>query len=687
VRLAGAAAPLGIGSMSTDSPNESTSIPYVPAVDGLRAVAIAAVLVYHASPETLPGGFTGVDVFFVLSGFLITSILLRDLGTGRASLREFYLRRIQRLLPNIVVTVGVVLALWHAWMLPSAARQAGAHGLWSLVNLSNFYVWSFLGGYWDDAAEAAPFTHLWSLGVEEQFYLLYPVALALLVRSQRPRLFAWLALAALASFAAGWYATRSSPASAFYLLPTRLWELLLGALVAVHRARAPHPPGVAAREWLGWVGLACVFGGYGAIGERTPFPGAAALAPTLGTVLLLLAVLDGETRIARALSHRALVATGLVSYSLYLWHWPLILFGRAQAELRDWPSARGAWAGAAASIVVAVAVYFAVERPLRRRGPGRRQRLQTIAAGFGVAAAASAWLATRPISIDPGDRFATPSFAGQLYDTGRSASDDPSSSIRYADVDFERAPAREPDLWRTGGIVHRHGGGDPQVVVLGSSQGLMYGRMIDDVCRELGLSVAFLTADEGAPALFHTSTSGNFPTRELARQFDDARRHWLRTWRPEAIVLADLWDFRMRTPRRFDAQLRVFLTEVSPIAERILFVAQVPVIANAAHVNLRELVLWRAGEDSVLPRLAPDELEPRRRRAIAIAEAAAASFPKLRIVRADLPFLREDGSVRYAEGRDFYYADDDHLAQAGAELVRDLFVRELREAHRAAQVE
>lgn len=680
----GATAPTRIGSMSTASPNESRSIPYVPAVDGLRALAIAAVLVYHARPATLPGGFTGVDVFFVLSGFLITSILLRDLAAGRASLREFYLRRIQRLLPNIVATVLVVLALWHARMLPSASRQAGAHGLWSLVNLSNFYVWGFLGGYWDDAAEAAPFTHLWSLGVEEQFYLLYPAALALLVRSQRSRVFAWLALAALASFVASWIVTSSSPSSAFYLLPTRLWELLLGALVALHRARTPRPPGVVAREWLGWLGLVCVFAGYAAIGERTPFPGTAALAPTLGTVLLLLAVLDSETRIARALSHRALVATGLVSYSLYLWHWPLILFGRAQAELRDWPSEWGAWMGAAASIAVAIAVYFAVERPLRRRGPGRRRRLQVIAAGFGVAVAASAWLASRPISIDPHDRFATPSFSGQLYDTGRSANDDPSSSIRYADVDFERAPAREPDLWRTGGIVHRHGGGDPQVVVLGSSQALMYGRMIDDVCRELGLSVAFLTADEGAPALFRTSTSGNFPTRELAREFDDTRRHWLRTWRPEAIVLADLWDFRMRAPRRFDARLRAFLTEVSPLVERVLFVAQVPVIANAEHLNLRELVLWRMGEGGALPRLAQDEFAVARRRSLAIAESAGESFPKLRILRADLPFVREDGSVRYADGREFYYADDDHLAQAGAERVRDLFAEALREAHRAA---
>ena len=173
--------------MSPPTPRDPAPIPYVAALDGIRALAIAAVLVFHASPSTLPGGFTGVDVFFVLSGFLITSILLRDIARGSLALGEFYLRRIQRLAPNVVLTVLVVLALWHAWMLPSAARQAGAHGLWSLANLANFYVWRHLGGYWGDAAEAAPFTHLWSLGVEEQFYLFLPALLALLVRRRPER--------------------------------------------------------------------------------------------------------------------------------------------------------------------------------------------------------------------------------------------------------------------------------------------------------------------------------------------------------------------------------------------------------------------------------------------------------------------------------------------------------------------
>ena len=166
--------------------------PYLLPLDGVRAVAILAVIVFHVWPIALKGGFTGVDVFFVLSGFLITSILLQDIHEGNFSIREFYLRRIQRLLPNLLVTVLFVLLLWALWMPSSATRQTGCHGLWTLFNLSNIYVWRELGGYWGDTAEAAPLTHTWSLGIEEQFYLVFPFFLLLVVKLQPARVHFWL---------------------------------------------------------------------------------------------------------------------------------------------------------------------------------------------------------------------------------------------------------------------------------------------------------------------------------------------------------------------------------------------------------------------------------------------------------------------------------------------------------------
>ena len=198
-------------------------MPYVAPLDGIRAIAILAVLLFHAWPVALRGGFTGVDVFFVLSGFLITSIILHDIREGSFSIREFYLRRIQRLLPNAVVTILAVLLLWTFLMPPSAAIQPGEHGLWTLFNLSNLYIWKNLGDYWGNNAKLAPLTHFWSLGIEEQFYLFFPTFLLLLARFQRSRVRLCLTAAAVFSFLMCLYGTHTHPVATFFLLPTRVW--------------------------------------------------------------------------------------------------------------------------------------------------------------------------------------------------------------------------------------------------------------------------------------------------------------------------------------------------------------------------------------------------------------------------------------------------------------------------------
>ena len=251
---------------------------YSAPLDGLRAIAILVVLIFHMAPAALPGGFIGVDVFYVLSGFLITSILVAGIDRGTFSFAEFYRRRIQRLLPNVIVTVLATVALWSLFLMPSAARQAAAHGVWALVSLSNVYVLNFLGGYWGNAAETAPLTHTWSLGVEEQFYLLYPALLVLLARLARARLRAWLIGIALASFALSVWLTPRAPAFAFYMLPTRMWQLLAGAIVALPGGAFPLRALVTSRA-AGWLGLAVVLGGSMWI-PSDGFPGWIALVPT-----------------------------------------------------------------------------------------------------------------------------------------------------------------------------------------------------------------------------------------------------------------------------------------------------------------------------------------------------------------------------------------------------------------------
>jgi peptidoglycan/LPS O-acetylase OafA/YrhL len=667
------------------------SIAYLKPLDGIRAISIIAVLIFHISPSALRGGFTGVDVFFVISGFLITSIILNDLREGCFSLREFYLRRFQRLLPNAIATVLGTLVLWSFFFPASTARATGSHALWTLVNASNLYVWRNLGGYWGDSAEWFPLTHTWSLGIEEQFYLLFPGTLLLLIRLRPGRLKLWLAVATALSFGACLYGSYARPSATFHLLPTRVWELLLGALLATHRTSlhgkgpAAGPPWTKARTPVGWVGIILVFSGFVAIGERATFPGWVSLGPTVGATLLLWSVADGETALSRWLSSRFMVRTGKLSYSLYLWHWPLITFGKIEAVLHGLPKLAGAMAGGAAGIILAWAAYEYVEQPLRHRGAGRRGRIATIAAGFALVALFAGCLAARPRVADPQHVFNTPASSMRTFEVGRDRDyRDWLSSVALYDVYAPPVPAQPVDCWRTGGIVHLYGGGKPQVVVLGSSQALMYSKLIDDICHDLGVSVAFLASANDSTVFFESHVSGSFPSPQLAHEFDEARRRFLREWQPELVVAIDRWDGRATGADGFEAKLRPFLSEVAPLAGRILFVSQVPAHRVGNIANLREMVTAQMSGGRGLPRLFPDSLDELRRQIATRAESLTADFKNLRVLRADIPFYKEDGSIRYAEGRDFYYIDGNHLSDGGSEVLRDLFQRAISDAHSGA---
>lgn len=644
---------------------------YSAPIDGLRAVAIVAVLVFHITPQLLPGGFVGVDVFFVVSGFLITSILLHDIRAREFSIREFYLRRIQRLLPNVIATVAAVLLLW-AWLLPpSTARQTATHGLWALFNGSNIYIFKYLGGYWGNAAEMAPLTHTWSLGVEEQFYLVFPLTLLALSRTRR--LEVWLLTIAAASLAFCIYKTPINQPSGFYLLHARVWQLLFGA------ALAARPIAIATkgrRELVGLVGLAMIAVSVALFGKNVVFPGYAALLPTVGTVMALAAISSGESFVASALSTAPMVTIGKLSYSLYLWHWPLITLGKLQAELRGADPAMGAIIGGLAGIALSVVAYVAIEKPLRNRGAGRQWRLAVIGVAFASTVVMARSQSTRALVADPQHRFNTPVFRGFVYNTGQPAGPELAQSTRYYDVTFPLAPPEAAESWKTGGIQHRYGGAPLRVVVIGSSHALMYSQLIDDICRDRGISVAFLGIDGRSIFGEPVASGATTPTPD----FYAARHRWLEAWAPDVVVTIDKWDNRADPIDLFEPRLRQLFREMSALTPHVLWVSQVPVLTGGDDLNYREFVNWRTQPGQPLPSIAPNASEAKRKQLLSIALNAAAAFPRVRVLRPDLAFYQPDGSVRYADGRDFLYADDDHLSQAGANRVRSLFETAIIEA-------
>jgi peptidoglycan/LPS O-acetylase OafA/YrhL len=298
---------------------------YRPEIDGLRAVAVLPVILFHAGFELFKGGFVGVDIFFVISGYLITSILIKDLEADRFSIITFYERRARRILPALFFVMLCFIPFAWIWMLPQQMQDFSQGFVAVALFASNILFWS-KSGYFEAAAEENPLLHTWSLAVEEQFYIVFPILL-FFVWKLGPRRVFWtfftLALCSLAFAEWGW---RNAPSANFFLAPSRAWELLAGSLAAL----AVHKNGVQKNEPLALIGLAAIVFSIFAFDHTTPFPSVYALVPVIGVVLVIMFA-HSTTLTAKTLSFRVFVGIGLISYSAYLWHQPLFAFARIYA--------------------------------------------------------------------------------------------------------------------------------------------------------------------------------------------------------------------------------------------------------------------------------------------------------------------------------------------------------------------
>lgn len=295
-------------------------------IDGLRALAVLPVIFFHAGWQGFAGGFVGVDVFFVISGYLITSIILAEQRAGTFRLAGFIERRARRILPALFLMMSACLVWAILWFLPTDMRFFSKSLAAVTLFVSNILFWQS-SGYFRPATELIPLLHTWSLAVEEQFYVLFPLFMILSQTWGSRIRTGVLILMLLLSLGLAQYLVLTKPSAAFFLLPTRGWEILLGVLAAFWQSRQRPIPGMAFREVLGGIGLSMILVAVAIYHKKTPFPGWPALLPTLGALLVILYA-SPQTRVGRLLSQRWLVGMGLISYSAYLWHQPLLAFAR-----------------------------------------------------------------------------------------------------------------------------------------------------------------------------------------------------------------------------------------------------------------------------------------------------------------------------------------------------------------------
>lgn len=300
------------------------NVKYRPEIDGLRAFSVIAVLLFHLHTG-VSGGYIGVDVFFVISGFLITRLIISDLSNGSFSIVDFWERRMRRIFPALSVLVACSIGAGCLLLLPRDLEALAKSAVAQTLLISNFFFWDYID-YFTGPADLMPLLHTWSLAVEEQFYLIFPLLLVGCRRLNRRRLVMLLLLLTAISFAVSVGTSDSHPAAAFYLLPARAWELLIGALVALVPDRSIMSD--VQNELLSWTGLTGMCVSLFVFDKATVFPGASALVPCGSAALIIFSNSGRQTAVAKLLSARPLVFIGLQSYSLYLWHWPVLAFIR-----------------------------------------------------------------------------------------------------------------------------------------------------------------------------------------------------------------------------------------------------------------------------------------------------------------------------------------------------------------------
>jgi peptidoglycan/LPS O-acetylase OafA/YrhL len=334
---------------------------YRPDIDGLRAIAVLSVVIFHAFPSLIQGGFVGVDIFFVISGYLISKHIWDELSAETLSIKVFYVRRVRRIFPALSVVLIACMVMGWLILTPGEYEQLGKHVVAGVLFVSNIIFWNE-AGYFDNAADTKPLLHLWSLGVEEQFYIVWPLFLALFWRYSRHLSWAFIGVLC-GSLGYSLMIVHHDSVADFYSPLTRFWELALGAGLA-HLSSRNVTSHTVNRSVISLIGLLLILIAIVAINRNDAFPGAWALLPTLGAACLIFA---GERAWPNrhVLSHPLMVWLGLISYPLYLWHWPLLSFARIIESAT--PSSNTRVGLLAASIALAWLTYQLIERPIRSR--------------------------------------------------------------------------------------------------------------------------------------------------------------------------------------------------------------------------------------------------------------------------------------------------------------------------------
>lgn len=571
---------------------------YRPDIDGLRALAVLSVILYH-SGLCLPGGFVGVDVFFVISGFLITSLLLKEGESGPISLKNFWIRRIRRLYPALVVFILCVALVSWTLLLPVDLVDLGRSSISQALLVSNFYFWRTTD-YFGGGAETKPLLHTWSLAIEEQFYLFLPLFLAFLLRSSPKRARQILEVCLVVSFLLCVLQTPTRPAAAFYLLPTRAWELLLGAVLAF---RSGGVLSSVSGNILSAAGLVLIIVPVITYDHLTVFPGVAALPPCLGCLMIIKANSRQCSRVGDWLGWEPLRQVGLASYSLYLWHWPVLTWANYYHRL---DSVTDRLLAVGVGLFLGAVSYLVVEKRTRHASFLKSGKYAFLLVFLGSAAMLGFGLV---VDGSKGYPERLPPEAIRYLNTSRDLGS-------YAlEVSFDRVKERD---------FERIGDESPTFFLWGDSQAHQLLPALAAVSEEkaLGGLAAFYPMTPPVTGFYYP---GNYGLGTAALSYNDSVVNYILEQKIGTVVMAAAWRDYIGAPG-FEEALEGTVHQLSENGVTVYVVRQIPghptdlprslalvewkglsreglVLDRAGFLNQREATsrLWeRLGEDAIL---------------------------------------------------------------------------------------
>jgi peptidoglycan/LPS O-acetylase OafA/YrhL len=631
---------------------------YRPDIDGLRALAVVPVVLFHAKLGC-PGGFVGVDIFFVISGYLISSLILKELASGTFSLLAFWERRIRRILPALAVVVFAVLVAARILFFPADFKLLGESVVAQAILLSNVFFyrqWNLGDGYFGTAADAMPLLHTWTLAVEEQFYLFFPLLLLALTRFRKGSTLA-IACVAICSFIISIIGIHSAPAAAFYLLPARAWELLLGVLLAMTRARiATAGP---ASEAAGWLGIGLIGYAISFYNAETPFPGWAAVPPCLGATLIIYSSESRPSLIGRILSWKPLVFIGLISYSLYLWHWPILVFSKfwdmENADLR----VRLRVILVLASIAVAILSWKFVETPFRkRRMAQKRTHIFAFAAATGTAMLIAAFFVIASQGMP--SRFSR-------------------RSLSYINTRKHWAFRNEATLnqAQTGQFPELGAGDSKQpvfVVLWGDSHAMSLAPVLDELCRNYDRRGVEATHSATGPIIGYINPA-NFSLGADSIPFNQAVLDYITRQHVRNIVIAGFWNAYL-SYESARPKLLATVRAAMNTGGRVYVVKDVPLQDQGVpwYTAIAALKDRDVNHMGITPQLHE-----------ALNSSCAETFQQISRMGATVLdpagyFLNSDGLYGLVRNDRILYVDYQHLTVEGSEILYPLFEPIFRDA-------